>query len=104
MTSNSLVFKSTIYPEWFTDRIAPWVHYVPTAVDLSDLYDSLVFFRGGLNGEDGHDRLARQIASNGRQWSKTFWRREDMTAYMFRLFLEYARVMSVDREAMSFKG
>ncbi|KAF8962117.1 hypothetical protein BDZ97DRAFT_1826448 [Flammula alnicola] len=29
ITSNGLVFKSTIYPEWYTDRVAPWVHSVP---------------------------------------------------------------------------
>jgi hypothetical protein len=101
ITSNSLVFKSTVYPEWFTDRVAPWLHYVPVKVDLSDVYDSLAFFRGDMNGEGAHDDLARKIAMAGREWSKTFWRKEDLTAYMFRLFLEYARVMSVDREAMS---
>ncbi|KAG5733417.1 hypothetical protein E4T56_gene4120, partial [Termitomyces sp. T112] len=51
ITSNSLIFKSTIYPEWFTDRIAPWIHYIPVQVDLSDLADSLTFFRGDPNGE-----------------------------------------------------
>lgn len=68
----------------FTDRIAPWVHYIPVQVDLSDLYDILIFFRGDLHGEGGHDDLARQIASAGRAWSQTFWREEDMTAYLFR--------------------
>jgi len=102
MTSNSLVFKSTIYPEWYQDRIAPWVHYVPVKVDFSDLYDSLIFFRGNLTGERAHEDMARTIAQAGREWSKSFWRREDLTAYMFRLFLEYARVMSDDRKAMSY--
>ncbi|KAJ8584607.1 glycosyltransferase family 90 protein [Rhizopogon salebrosus TDB-379] len=103
ITSNSLVFKSTIYPEWFTDRIAPWVHYVPVQVDLSDLYDTLTFFRGGFGGEGAHDDMARKIATAGREWSKKYWRREDLTAYMFRLFLEYARVSSLDRDAMTYK-
>lgn len=48
MASNSLVLKSTVFPEWFTDRIQPWVHYVPVKVDYSDLYDILLFFRGDL--------------------------------------------------------
>ena len=26
------------------------------------------------------------------------WRREDMQAYMYRLYLEYARLMSTDRD------
>jgi len=29
--------------EWWTDRIQPWVHYVPVQVDYSDLYDALRF-------------------------------------------------------------
>ncbi|KAG5653815.1 hypothetical protein H0H81_010283 [Sphagnurus paluster] len=84
ITSNSLIFKSTIYPEWFTDRIAPWVHYIPVQNDYSDLYDSLLFFRGDLDGRNAHDDLAEKIATAGREWSLRFWRKEDLTAYMFR--------------------
>ncbi|KAF8201269.1 glycosyltransferase family 90 protein [Mycena galopus ATCC 62051] len=104
ITSNSLVFKATIYPEWYVDRIAPWVHYVPIQLDLSDLHDAAVFFRGDASGAGAHEDLARKIALAGRAWSKEFWRREDMVAYFFRLMLEYARLMSEDREAMSYKG
>ncbi|KAE9390089.1 hypothetical protein BT96DRAFT_1002581 [Gymnopus androsaceus JB14] len=104
ITSNSLVFKSTIFPEWFTDRVAPWVHYIPIQVDLSDLYDSLIFFRGDAYGEGGHEELARKIALQGREWSKTYWRKEDILAYFYRLFLEYTRLMSLDREEMTFQG
>jgi len=66
------------------DRIQPWVHYVPVQVDYSDLYDAYIFFRGGLYGEGNHDELARKIATAGREWSRSFWRQEDMTAYFFR--------------------
>ncbi|GLB40974.1 putative lipopolysaccharide-modifying enzyme [Lyophyllum shimeji] len=104
ITTNSLIFKATVYPEWFQDRIEPWVHYVPVQVDYSDVYDALTFFRGGLYGEGAHQDLARKIASEGRAWSKDFWRKEDVTAYVYRLVLEYARVMSSDRDAMSYDG
>jgi hypothetical protein len=53
-------------------------------VDLSDLYDSLLFFRGDPSGNDNHDDLARKIATAGREWSLKYWRKEDLTAYMFR--------------------
>ncbi|KAF8918437.1 glycosyl transferase family 90-domain-containing protein [Mucidula mucida] len=95
MSSKSLVFKSTVYPEWFLDRVQPWVHYVPVQVDLSDLHDALVFFRGGLDGVGRHDDLARKIALEGNAW-------KDMIAYLFRLFLEYSRVMNVNRKEMFF--
>ncbi|SJL16213.1 uncharacterized protein ARMOST_19732 [Armillaria ostoyae] len=102
LSSHALIFKSTIYPEWFTDRLMPWVHYIPIQVDYSDLWDALVFFRGDLKGDNNHEDLARKIASAGRDWSRTFWRKEDMTAYNYRVLLEYARIMSTDRVAMSY--
>ncbi|KIY64389.1 glycosyltransferase family 90 protein [Cylindrobasidium torrendii FP15055 ss-10] len=96
--SGSLIFKSTVYPEWWADRVQPWVHYVPVKNDYSDLLDSLVFFRGGLDGRGRHDEEARKIADAGKKWAADFWRPEDMTAYNFRLFLEYARILSLDRD------
>ncbi|KAL0579315.1 hypothetical protein V5O48_002713 [Marasmius crinis-equi] len=102
ITSKALVFKATVYPEWYTSRIQPWVHYVPVQVDLSDLYDVLMFFRGDPNGNGAHDDLAKRIALEGRRWSQTFWRREDLVAYFFRLMLEYTRVMSPNREELSY--
>ncbi|KAJ7721119.1 glycosyl transferase family 90-domain-containing protein [Mycena metata] len=95
MNSGSLIFKASAYPEWFTDRLAPWVHYVPIQNSYTDLLDTLLFFRA-------HDERGARIAAAGREWSRRFWREEDLVAYNFRLFLEYARVMSTDRAAMSF--
>ncbi|THH07412.1 hypothetical protein EW145_g3402 [Phellinidium pouzarii] len=102
MSRHALVFKATLFPEWWTDRVQAWVHYVPVQVDYSDLYDNLVFFGGDLSGEGAHDEMAKTIANAGRDWVSRYWREEDVTAYMFRLWLEYARVMSVDRESMTF--
>ncbi|PPQ99419.1 hypothetical protein CVT24_005406 [Panaeolus cyanescens] len=48
---SSLVFKSTIYKEWWFDRSQAWVHYVPVQVGLHDLWDVLIFFRGKLGEE-----------------------------------------------------
>lgn len=121
LSSNSLILKATIFPEWYTERIMPWVHYVPVQYTLSDIYDILAFFRGSplsnladiddepdilldadrMDGFRGNEHLARKIASAGREWSETMFRKEDMVAYMYRLLLEYARVMSLDREAMT---
>ncbi|KAL0067878.1 hypothetical protein AAF712_005046 [Marasmius tenuissimus] len=84
VTSKALVFKATIYPEWYTARIQPWLHYVPIQVDLSDLYDTLIFFRGDPNGDGARDDLAKYIALQGRTWSQSFWRREDLVAYFYR--------------------
>jgi hypothetical protein len=42
MSQDAVVFKSTIYPEWWLDRVEPWVHYVPVKMDFEDIYDVLV--------------------------------------------------------------
>lgn len=61
-----------------------------------------LFFAGDLSGEGAHDEIAREIAREGKEWVRDFWRPEDITAYMFRLWLEYARLMSDDRDEMNF--
>lgn len=96
LSTNSVVLKSTIFPEWFTDHIQPWVHYIPLKPDLTDLYDVMTFFK------DGHDDMAKRIAMDGKEWSKQFWRQEDMVAYQFRLFLELSRLTADNRDEASY--
>jgi hypothetical protein len=38
LQTNSLILKSTVYPEWWNQRIQPWLHYVPVKLDFTDLY------------------------------------------------------------------
>lgn len=98
MASKNLVIKSSIFPEWNTQTLPEWYAYVPSKMDYSDLYSILAFFRGTPKGKGGHDEVARRIASNGQCWVEKTWRREDLQTYMFRLYLEFARVMSPDRD------
>ncbi|KAH9467758.1 hypothetical protein Pst134EA_011387 [Puccinia striiformis f. sp. tritici] len=59
----------------------------------------MLFFKGDKSGAQGrvlnkgHDELAEKIASQGKRWATEHWRRTDMAAYMFRLILEWRRVM-----------
>ncbi|ORY21979.1 hypothetical protein BCR39DRAFT_474188 [Naematelia encephala] len=103
LTSGSLIFKSTIMPEWWTDRIQPWVHYVPIQMDYSDLYDALTFFRPDPAHPGAEATLGADIAAEGREWSLTHWRKEDMVAYVFRLYLEWGRLVADRRGAMGFE-
>ncbi|SCV67516.1 BQ2448_5127 [Microbotryum intermedium] len=96
MSSNSLVLMSTIRPEWYFDRIQPWYHYVPVNVDYSDLFNIMAFFKGDINGNGAHDQLAETIAAQSKEWTAAYWRWEDMQAYLYRLLLEYNRVMQRD--------
>ncbi|GAA5950283.1 hypothetical protein JCM21900_001101 [Sporobolomyces salmonicolor] len=98
MSSRSLVFKSTIFPEWWSRRIMPWYHYIPIKSDYSDLLDVAAFFIGAPDGTGAHDQLAKRLAANGKTWADTHWREADMAAYMFRLYLEYARLIGRDEK------
>ncbi len=70
----------------------PGVHYIPVKADLTDLYDIMTFFRGSSPAaHDGHDDLAKEIASEGKKWSMEYWRKEDIISYMFRWVLLLAK-------------
>lgn len=99
MSTRSLVLKSTIFPEWYQDRIEPWVHYVPIKIDYSDIYDTMAYFVGTPDGQGGHDSIAEKIGESGRQWTKKYWRRADMASYMYRLVLEYTRLLTIGEDA-----
>lgn len=94
LSTNAVVLKSTVFPEWYQDRIVPWVHYVPIKVDYSDLHDVMAFFIGNPDGEGAHDSMAARIGQAGKDFAKKHWRREDMQAYMFRLIMEYSRLLN----------
>ena len=66
----------------------------------SDLYNIMAFFDGGLDAArtGHHDHLAQEIAEAGRDWAETHWRHVDMQAYIFRLLLEWHRVLDPARD------
>ncbi|POW12261.1 hypothetical protein PSTT_04555 [Puccinia striiformis] len=97
LSSNRVIIKNTIFPEWYADRIQPWFHYVPVKTDYSDLHDIIHFLKT-------HDDLAAQIAQNGRDYSRRYWRPQDMAAYMFRLSLEWSRLYNREICDRSKKG
>lgn len=96
MSSNSLILKSTIFPEWYTERIQPWYQsvppspplstvlrensYVPVSTDYEDLLPIMSFFRGDLSGQGEHDELAKKLGAQGKEWSRNFWSWSDMQA------------------------
>jgi len=61
-----------------------------------------VKFTGDHIGHGGHDEAAETIAEEAMEWSRAYMSREDMTAYAFRLYLEWGRLLSFDRAAASF--
>ncbi|KAG8779306.1 F-actin-capping protein subunit beta [Ceratobasidium sp. 428] len=103
LSSGAVVFKMTIFPEWNSDWLVPYYHYIPIQTDYSDLYDTLAFFMGapGPDQTPAHDDMAENIAAHAREFSVKYWRPEDMQVYVFRLLLEYARLLAYNRDSMT---
>ncbi|BEI82977.1 hypothetical protein CcaverHIS002_0308450 [Cutaneotrichosporon cavernicola] len=98
MRALNVKIRATVFPEWNSLILPAWFAYVPVKMDYSDLYSVLAFFRGSLSGRGSHDEVARRIARNGQCWVERTLRREDLEVYMFRLYLEWARLVSDDRD------
>lgn len=99
--STSLPIKASIYQEWHDSRIIPWKHFVPMDNTFIDIYGIMEYFVGNkLLGLGGHDEVAKNIALDGKAWAEKVLRREDMSVYVLRLLLEYARVCDDDRDKM----
>jgi hypothetical protein len=97
LKSNSLVFMQAIFKEWHDDRLIPWVHFVPISLSMEELPEITRYL---LDDHEGK-LIAAQIATDGRDWSRRVLRRVDLTAAWYRVFLEYARLLDDNRDALS---
>ncbi|RYP56293.1 hypothetical protein DL771_012080 [Monosporascus sp. 5C6A] len=111
LRSYSVPVLSSIFREWYTERILPWVHFIPIDLRYHGLHSTLSYFiglkyNGPLNGKpqamDSRKEDARWIAEEGRKWADKAMRREDMEVYLFRLLLEWGRVIDDDRDNLGF--
>ncbi|KAI1408964.1 glycosyltransferase family 90 protein [Hypoxylon sp. FL1857] len=111
LRSNSVPVLSSIFREWYTERLMPWVHFVPIDLRYHALHSTMAYFiglknRGTINGRpqltEGRQEDARWIAEQGRKWADKAIRREDMEVYMFRLLLEWGRVIDENRDNLGF--
>ena len=111
-------FKATIFREWHDSRLFAWRHFVPVDNRYDDLYSLLTYFIGygtpGIQrtaGDDyangdvyipSHESEGKSIARQGSEWAKKVLRREDMEVYMFRLLLEYGRIIDDNRDRIGY--
>lgn len=75
---------------------------MPLDVSLSGLWDvvRLVSRKFLVQFSDSSKPLAEQIAIDGQDWAAKAVRKEDMQVYMFRLLLEWGRLVDDDREEL----
>jgi hypothetical protein len=126
LLSTSLPLKATIYAEWHDDRLLPWLHFVPLDNTFQDLFGVLDYFvdgdassqpkkqparyGGGAGGGTPRPRVpkgdlaAQWIAEQGKEWGEKVLRRADMRLYVWRLLLEWARVVDDDRDLLAYVG
>ncbi|KAF1995063.1 glycosyltransferase family 90 protein, partial [Amniculicola lignicola CBS 123094] len=109
LQSGSVALRASVSQSWYDARLWPWMHFVPMDNTFVDLYGIMEYFVGSGNGEEkeahkGHDDQARRIATAGREWALKALRREDMLVYVYRLVLEYRRVLDVKRERLGYAG
>ena len=99
LKSRGLPFKLAIFREWFDSRIVPWRHFVPLDVRLRERD-----FKGVVEWFMKEENLpfGKKIAEWGREWTRQTLRSEDAEVYMFRLLLEYGRVMNDERERLGY--
>lgn len=105
--------KTTSIQEWYTERLFPWMHYVPIDFRFHAVHSTMAYFlgledKGLINGRvvplSPHLEDAKWISQEGRQWAHKAIRREDAQIYMFRLLLEWGRVIDEKREELGFVG
>ncbi|GAB7341142.1 hypothetical protein MBLNU457_7444t2 [Dothideomycetes sp. NU457] len=94
LASRSCPLKQTVFREWHDERLKPWVHYVPISTGMEELPEVVRYLTLTEEGQE----IARTIAQNGRLAHRHMLRKEDKGLYLYRLFLEYARVTSAERE------
>lgn len=111
LKSRSLGIKATIFREWHDSRLFAWQHFVPMDNRFDDFYSIITYFTGlgSREGGDGvyipaHDSTGKRLAGQGREWAAKVLRKEDIEVYMFRLMLEYARLLDDRREVIGYGG
>ena len=86
MECGALVLKSTLFTTWMDDIVHPWTHYIPISLDYQDIQDRIHWAQRYRNE-------ANRIASAGASAATQRLRTEDMECYMYRLLLEYTRLL-----------
>jgi hypothetical protein len=95
--SGSLPYRASLFRTWWEERIHAWRHFVPLDVRLGDFWPAVNYFGSTQGAAD-----AEEIAEAGKEWAQKALRKEDMQVYMFRLLLEWGRVIDDNREDMGF--
>ncbi|VTO87845.1 unnamed protein product [Fusarium graminearum] len=107
LRSKSVPLISTLFRTWYSDRLIPWLHFVPIDTRYQGLHTTLTYFTGThnkahINGRDtdmkAQTKDAAWIAQQGAKWAKEALGEKDREVYLFRLMLEWARLVDDKRD------
>lgn len=110
--SGSVPFVSTIFRSWYTERLQPYLHFVPIDPRYHSLHSTYLYFTGTenrakINGRETNMRGRMDdgewIAKEGRKWADKALGERDMEVYLFRLLLEWGRLIDDDRDNIGFR-
>ncbi|KAJ7165693.1 glycosyl transferase family 90-domain-containing protein [Mycena crocata] len=87
LKSGSLVFKSTLFQEYFDDWLQPFVHYIPVLPDLSDLVERIQW-------AIAHDAEAQRIQQAGQEFVERVITDDQNDCYFLAVLLEWARLQA----------
>ncbi|KAJ6608121.1 glycosyl transferase family 90-domain-containing protein [Mycena sp. CBHHK59/15] len=84
LRSGSLVFKATVFEEYFNDWLRPYEHYIPVRADLSDLVEK-------VRWANAHPAEARRIQLRGLHMAARV-NDDQNDCYFSAVLLEWARL------------
>ncbi|KAL8701853.1 MAG: hypothetical protein Q9201_004681 [Fulgogasparrea decipioides] len=100
LKSASMVYKMAVFREWHEEWLRGWVHYVPLSLKGDEYLESVRYF----NEEEVGQAQAQRMADQSRNWAAQVLRNDDFEVWLFRLLLEYGRVVDDNRESIGFGG
>ena len=86
--AGSVVLLATIFEDWVSRKLKPWVHYVPVQIDFSDLDEKLTWLLD-------NDAEAEKIGERGKAFAERELDMESMKLYNAAVVLEYSRVFEL---------
>lgn len=98
LQSNSLVYKVAIFREWHQEWLKPWLHYIPLSLKGGEHVEGVRYFAEEAEGQEQGPKLAQA----GQDWANKALRSVDFEVWMFRLLLEYGRIIDDKRDSIGF--
>jgi len=94
LRSGTLVFKSTVFLEYFGDWLRPFEHYIPVLPDLSDLVAKVEW-------AIAHDKEAQAIQQAGQRFAERVLTDAQNDCYFSLVLLEWARLQGMADEVLA---